>query len=182
MIELSTVENINSKEIWQIVNIVLYEPEIPYNTGNIGRTCMVSGTGLHLIKPLGFEITDKYIRRAGLDYWPRLHPHIHENYEDFREAAKGHRIWLATTKAHQVYSDVSFRMDDYIMFGPESRGIPEEILIDHEKDCIRIPMMENERSINLCNSVAIVLFEALRQNRFEGLERDGALHHLHWKD
>lgn len=164
-----------------MISIVLYQPEIPYNTGNIGRTCVVSGAGLHLIRPLGFSIEDKYIRRAGLDYWPRLDPVIHEDYGSFRKAAGDHRVYLATTKAHQVYTDVSFGPDDYIMFGPESRGIPEEILTDHEEDCIRIPMLEGERSINLCNSVAIVLYEALRQNHFPGLERKGELHRMHWR-
>ena len=130
-----------------MLNIVLYEPEIPYNTGNIGRTCVASGAGLHLIKPLGFQLTDKYIRRAGLDYWPRLHPAVHDDYTAFCRAAAGHRVWLATTKAHQIYTDVSFGPDDFIMFGPESRGIPEEILTAHEEDCIRIPMMAGERSI-----------------------------------
>ncbi len=164
-----------------MLNIVLYEPEIPYNTGNIGRTCVASGAGLHLIKPLGFQLTDKYIRRAGLDYWPRLHPAVHDDYTAFCRAAAGHRVWLATTKAHQIYTDVSFGPDDFIMFGPESRGIPEEILTAHEEDCIRIPMMAGERSLNLCNSAAIVLYEALRQNHFSGLELHGALHHLVWK-
>jgi tRNA (cytidine/uridine-2'-O-)-methyltransferase len=164
-----------------MLNIVLYEPEIPYNTGNIGRTCVASGAGLHLIRPLGFQLTDKYIRRAGLDYWPRLHPAVHDDYAAFRRAAAGRRVWLATTKAHQIYTDVSFGPDDFIMFGPESRGIPEEILTAHEADCIRIPMMAGERSLNLCNSAAIVLYEALRQNHFEGLELHGALHHLVWK-
>ena len=161
-----------------MLNIVLYEPEIPYNTGNIGRTCVASGAGLHLIKPLGFQLTDKYIRRAGLDYWPRLHPTVHEDYTAFCRAAAGHRVWLATTKAHQLYTDVSFEPDDFIMFGPESRGIPEEILTAHEEDCIRIPMMAGERSLNLCNSAAIVLYEALRpgtpwRSPSPGLENGG---------
>lgn len=158
-----------------MLNIVLYEPEIPYNTGNIGRTCVASGAGLHLIRPLGFQLTDKYIRRAGLDYWPRLHPAVHDDYAAFRRAAAGRRVWLATTKAHQIYTDVSFGPDDFIMFGPESRGIPEEILTAHEADCIRIPMMAGERSLNLCNSAAIVLYEALRQNHFDHMKLQGQL-------
>lgn len=164
-----------------MLNIVLYEPEIPYNTGNIGRTCMAAGARLHLIGPLGFSLSDKAIKRAGLDYWPRLDKKIYIDYQDFREQNPQTKVWLATTKAHQIYTDVKFNTDDFIMFGPESRGIPEEILVDHEEDCIRIPMMEEERSLNLCNSAAIVLYEALRQNDFPGMEKYGALHHLSWK-
>lgn len=165
-----------------MLNIVLYQPEIPYNTGNIGRTCVASGTALHLIRPLGFLLDDKYIRRAGLDYWPRLNPKTYASFEEVQKAAGKKRIWLATTKAHQVYTDVKFGPDDWIMFGPESRGIPEDILVEHEEDCIRIPMMEGERSLNLCNSVAIVLYEALRQNGFPGMQDFGQLHKLHWKE
>lgn len=167
-----------------MIHIALYEPEIPYNTGNIGRTCVAAGASLHLIKPLGFLISDRYIRRAGLDYWPRLDLHMYENFGQLqKEALAAHRrIWLATTKAHLVYTDAAFGPDDYIMFGPESRGIPEEILVEHEEDCIRIPMVEGERSLNLCNSAAIVLYEALRQNHFPGLMENGQLHRLHWRD
>ncbi|MDD6221859.1 MAG: tRNA (cytidine(34)-2'-O)-methyltransferase [Lachnospiraceae bacterium] len=165
-----------------MIHIVLYEPEIPYNTGNIGRTCVAAGASLHLIKPLGFLISDKYIRRAGLDYWPRLDLHMYEDFGQLQAEAGHRRIWLATTKAHQTYTDVAFGPDDYIMFGTESRGIPEEILVGHEEDCIRIPMMEGERSLNLCNSAAIVLYEALRQNHFPGMEQKGQLHRLHWRD
>jgi len=163
------------------MNIVLYEPEIPYNTGNIGRTCVAANTTLHLIKPLGFSLEQKEIHRAGLDYWPKLDLHVYENFEDFLQQNPGCRLWLATTKAHQVYTDVHYEMSDYIMFGPESRGIPEEILVEREKDCIRIPMFGDTRSLNLCNSAAIVLYEALRQNDFAGLEKKGALHRLQWK-
>ncbi|MDD6154803.1 MAG: tRNA (cytidine(34)-2'-O)-methyltransferase [Eubacteriales bacterium] len=165
-----------------MINIVMYQPEIPYNTGNIGRTCVASGSRLHLIRPLGFVLSDKYIKRAGMDYWPRLDMTVHDCYEDFRKSVGDKKVWLATTKAHQVYTDVEFGPDDYIMFGPESSGIPEQILVDHEEDCIRIPMMENERSLNLCNSVAIVLYEALRQNGWPGMEQFGELHKLHWKE
>lgn len=163
-------------------NIVLYEPEIPYNTGNIGRTCVATGSSLHLIEPLGFHISDKAVKRAGLDYWPRLDKHVYINYEDFLEKNPNAHIFYATTKAHQVYSDVRFSDGDFIMFGPESRGIPEEILVDHEETCIRIPMAEGERSLNLCNSAAIVLYEALRQNDFLSLEKNGELHNLTWKN
>ena len=182
------------------MNIVLYEPEIPYNTGNIGRTCVATNTSLHLIKPLGFSLDQKEIKRAGLDYWPKLDLHVYENFQDFLEKnpqvnmlgiagetgstgshAEAGKLWMATTKAHQVYSDVEIGVDDYIMFGPESRGIPEEMLVDYEDTCIRIPMYGDTRSLNLCNSVAVVLYEAFRQNHFEGLNEAGELHRLHWK-
>lgn len=212
------------------MHIVLHEPEIPGNTGNIGRSCAATNTSLHLIEPLGFDITEKELRRAGLDYWAQLDVHRYRDYEDFllenfgetkeenREAsltaapgaedlpeapaesasemssekasenpASGRsgrppRLWYATTKAKRLYCDVEFGPDDYIMFGKESAGIPEEILVDHEESCIRIPMDFGIRSLNLSNAVAIVLFEALRQNRFPGLELEGELHRLHWKN
>lgn len=163
------------------MNIVLYEPEKPANTGNIGRTCVVTGSSLHIIGPLTFQISDKAARRAGMDYWPRLDLHYYIDYQDFCEKNPGIHIYYSTTKAHQLYTDVAYAPDDFIMFGPESRGIPEEILVDHEDDCVRIPMRENERSLNLADSTAIVLYEALRQNSFAGLEKYGQLHHLHWK-
>lgn len=163
------------------MNIVLYEPEIPYNTGNIGRTCVAANAKLHLIRPLGFSLEQKEIRRAGLDYWPKLDLAVYDDYADFVRKNPSAKIWYATTKAHQIYTEVSYKPDDFIMFGPESRGIPEEILVDHEDTCIRIPMYEDTRSLNLCNSAAIVLYEALRQNQFEGLRLHGALHKLSWK-
>ena len=163
------------------MHIVLHEPEIPGNTGNIGRSCVVTGTSLHLIEPLGFEISEKQIRRSGLDYWKDLDVHTYPDYETFLEQNKGAVIWYATTNAHQTYTDVSFGPDDYILFGKESAGIPEEILVENEAHCIRIPMLEGYRSLNLSNSVAIVLYEALRQNNFASLQRDGELHRLHWK-
>ena len=164
-----------------MINIVLYEPEIPFNTGNIGRTCVATGSRLHLIKPLGFSLDAKEIKRAGLDYWPRLDYRVYENFEEFLEKNSNPKIWMATTKAHKVYSDVSYGADDYIMFGPESRGIPEEILVKREEECVRLPMLAEERSINLCNSVSIFLYEALRQNDFPGLEKYGELHRLEWE-
>lgn len=162
--------------------IILHEPEIPFNTGNIGRTCLNAGASLHLIEPLGFFLDDKHLKRAGMDYWDQVDVTRYVNYEDFLEKHPGAKIWYATTKAHQCYSDVKFGPDDFIMFGKESGGIPEEILVDHEDTCIRIPMMENCRSLNLCNSVAIVLYEALRQNGFPGLEQNGNLHRMSWKE
>ncbi len=185
------------------IQIVLHEPEIPANTGNIGRTCVATGGGLHLIDPLGFSLSEKAIKRAGMDYWQHLDLHRHVNYAAFREYFAQYReqleaetkvetderknlavpkVWFATTKAHKVYTDVTFGPNDFIMFGKESAGIPEEILVDHEDSCIRIPMGHDIRSLNLSNSVAIVLYEALRQNAFLDLEGEGHLHRLHWHD
>ncbi|MBO4266854.1 MAG: tRNA (cytidine(34)-2'-O)-methyltransferase [Lachnospiraceae bacterium] len=169
------------------MNIVLHEPEIPANTGNIGRTCVATGTTLHLIEPLGFKVDEKNLKRAGLDYWPKLDVKIHKNYEAFLDAAgcepsKQPRIWYATTKAKRTYTEVSFGPDDYIMFGKESAGIPEEILVANEPYCIRIPMLADIRSLNLSNSVAIVLYEALRRQGFAGLQEAGELHRLSWKN
>ena len=207
------------------MNIVLHEPGIALNTGNIGRTCVASGTSLHLIRPYGFRINEKEIARAGMDYWHRLVLHEYTDYEDFcarnfpvralpvpgsslqagptvqadptvqagstvqvsssqntlPASAGPARVWYATTKAHNTYADVQFGPDDFIMFGNESRGIPEEILAEHPESCIRIPMAEGERSLNLANSVAIVLYEALRQQGFPGLATKGELHRLTWK-
>ena len=166
------------------MNIVLYQPEIPANTGNIGRTCVATGSVLHLIEPLGFQMGEKEIRRAGLDYWHKLDVRRYVNYEEFLEKNIVNnpeaKLWMATTKAKHVYSEVSFGPNDYIMFGKESAGIPEEILVENEEHCIRIPMLDEIRSLNLSNSVAVVLYEALRQNRFEGMLMEGELHRLHW--
>ncbi|MBO6165138.1 MAG: tRNA (cytidine(34)-2'-O)-methyltransferase [Eubacterium sp.] len=168
-----------------MINIVLHEPEMPANTGNIGRTCVATGSSLHLIEPLGFRINDKMLERAGLDYWPRLDVHYYNDINHFYENI-GHnesnapRIFYATTKARQTYADVEYRDGDFIMFGKESAGIPEEILVEHPEECIRIPMLPGERSLNLSNSVAIVVYEALRQLKFPGLEDRGELHRLHW--
>lgn len=164
------------------MNIVLFQPEIPANTGNIGRTCVATDTKLHLIEPLGFRLNEKEIKRAGMDYWEHLDVTRYVNFEEFLEKNPGAKIWMATTKAKHVYTDVSYGPDDYIMFGKESAGIPEEILVEHEETCIRIPMLEKIRSLNLANSVAIVLYEALRQNEFSHMQLQGELHRLHWKD
>ena len=163
------------------MNIVLLEPEIPENTGNIGRTCVATGTRLHLIEPLGFRLDEKSIKRAGLDYWPKLDVCRYINYSEFIGINRPKRVFMATTKAHTVYSDVSFEPDDYIMFGKESAGIPEELLVENESTCIRIPMQKDIRSLNLSNAVAIVLYEALRQLGFDGLEETGELHRLNWR-
>jgi tRNA (cytidine/uridine-2'-O-)-methyltransferase len=151
------------------MNIVLFEPEIPANTGNIGRTCVATGTKLHLIEPLGFRLNEKEIKRAGMDYWQDLDVTVYDNYEDFLTRNPGARIYMATTKAVNVYTEVSYEPDCYIMFGKESAGIPEEILLQNKDNSIRIPMIGEIRSLNLANSVAVVLYEALRQNQFEGM-------------
>lgn len=164
-----------------MLNIVLYEPEIPANTGNIGRTCVATGTRLHLIEPLGFKLNEKSLKRAGMDYWNDLDVTTYIDYQDFLEKNSGAKIYMATTKAHKVYTEVDYEPDCYIMFGKESAGIPEEILVEHEEDCMRIPMNGDIRSLNLGNSVAIVLYEALRQNGFAGMNLSGELHELHWK-
>ncbi len=162
------------------MHIILHQPEIPENTGKIGRTCVARGTSLHLIEPLGFRLDEKSIRRAGMDYWEHLDVTRYMNYEEFKQMHPQARIWMATTKARQVYSDVTFAPDDYIMFGKESAGIPEEILVENEEMCIRIPMLEQIRSLNLSNSVAVVLYEALRQNRFREMQTQGELRRLQW--
>ena len=167
-----------------MLNIVLHEPEMPANTGNIGRTCVATGTRLHLIEPLGFKINEKQLKRAGREYWDKLDVTVYDNYQDFLDKnpdAIGN-TFMATTKAHQVHSEVSYPKDCYIMFGKESAGIPEEILVDNEDHCVRIPMLPDIRSLNLSNSVAVVLYEALRQQNFEQMQLSGQLHHLHWKD
>jgi len=164
------------------MNIILHQPEIPYNTGNIGRTCVATGTKLHLIEPLGFRLNDQAIKRAGMDYWKDLQVTRYINYEDFLEKNPNAKVFMATTKAHHVYTEVTYGPDDFIMFGKESGGIPEEILVENEATCIRIPMCNEIRSLNLSNSVAIVLYEALRQNNFQDMQGDGELHRLQWKE
>lgn len=162
------------------LNIVLYEPEIPANTGNIGRTCVATGTRLHLIEPLGFLLTEKALRRAGMDYWPQLDVTRYLNYEDFLAKNRGAKIYMASTKARKVYTEVAYEPDCYIMFGKESAGIPEEILKEHPDTAVRIPMVGETRSLNLGNSVAIVLYEALRQNGFGQMKLQGSLTKYEW--
>ena len=163
------------------MNIVLHQPEIPGNTGNIGRTCVATGTSLHLIEPLGFRLDEKSLKRAGMDYWPLLDVHRYMNFQEFQAQNPGVKLWMATTKARRTYTQVSYGPDDFIMFGKESAGIPEEILVEYEETCIRIPMLESIRSLNLSNSAAIILYEALRQNQFANLQQEGQLHRLSWK-
>ena len=162
------------------LNIILFEPEIPANTGNIGRTCVATGTRLHLIEPLGFRLNEKSIKRAGMDYWEHLDVTRYINFEDFLEKNPGAKIYMATTKGQHVYSDVNYEPDCYIMFGKESAGIPEEILVKHPDNCIRIPMLSEIRSLNLSNSVAVVLYEALRQNNFDHMKLEGQLTKYQW--
>ena len=162
------------------MNIVLLEPEIPANTGNIGRTCVATGSALHLIEPLGFVLDEKHVRRAGMDYWYELELYRYVDFDDFLSKNKDARLIFASTKGTFCYSDFSFNANDFIVFGKESAGIPEEILKQNPETTIRIPMIGETRSLNLSNSVAIVLYEALRQTGFEGLKMQGELHRLKW--
>lgn len=164
------------------LNIVLHQPEIPQNTGNIGRTCVATGTRLHLIEPLGFLLNEKALKRAGMDYWQELDVTTYIDYEDFLNKNPGAKIYYATTKARQLYSEAAYEPDCYLMFGKESGGIPEEILKKHPDTCIRIPMLGDTRSLNLSNAAAIVLYEALRQNGFAGMKLQGELHRLSWEE
>ena len=165
-----------------MLNIVLHEPEIPANTGNIGRTCVATGTRLHLIEPLGFRLDEKSLKRAGMDYWTDRDVRTYIDFNDFMEKNPGAKIYMATTKAPNVYTEVNYEPDCYIMFGKESAGIPEEILVKHKEDSVRIPMIGDIRSLNLGNSVAVILYEALRQNHFEGMNLKGNLHRLSWEE
>ncbi len=157
------------------MNIVLVNPEIPQNTGNIARTCAATGAVLHLIRPLGFELTDRYLKRAGLDYWNLMEYYVYDNPEAFFQKHPGVRCHYATTKAPRGYHEAVYEDGDYLFFGCETRGLPENLLERAYDRCIRIPMRAEARSLNLSNSVAIVLYEALRQNGFSGLSKEGKL-------
>ncbi len=150
-------------------NIVLFEPEIPQNTGNISRTCACTGAALHIIKPMGFEITDKHLKRAGLDYWDKLKLTYYENLDEFFERTKGGRYFYLSKKASKRYTDAAFKDGDFLVFGKETKGLPEHVVFDNPDTALRIPMAKDLRSLNLSNTVALVLYEALRQNGFEGL-------------
>lgn len=154
------------------IHIVLVEPEIPPNTGNVARSCAATGAVLHLVKPLGFSIDDKSLKRAGLDYWQYVNLEVHESLDDFMEKYEGKRMYLATTKGGMVYTDAPFEDGDMILFGKETAGLPKDFIAEHEDTAIRIPMSEDTRlrSLNLSNSVNIILFEALRQIGFPGLK------------
>ena len=161
-------------------NIVLHQPEIPQNTGNIGRTCVATGSRLHIIRPMKFKINEKEVKRAGMDYWDKLDLTIYDSYEDFCEKNPGAIIYYASTKAQKKYTDVKYEDNCFIMFGRESGGIPEEILYANKENCIRIPMNEDIRSLNLSNSAAIVLYEALRQGDFKAMQTEGELTQFSW--
>ncbi len=157
-------------------NIVLVEPEIPQNTGNISRTCAATGSSLHLVRPLGFEITDKHLKRAGLDYWQYLDLHYYDSFEElFKKYYNGNNFYFMSTKGNLVYSDAKFKDGDFLVFGKESHGLPEPLLKEYYDKTLRIPMWQDLRSLNLSNSVAITLYEALRQNNFENLNPEGHL-------
>ena len=164
------------------MNIILLEPEIPANTGNIGRTCVATNTTLHLIEPMGFRLNEKQIRRAGLDYWKDLDLKVYDSYKDFLEKNSYPKIYMATTKAIKAYTDVRYEPDCYIMLGKESAGIPEELLLANKENCIRIPMVGDIRSLNLGNSAAIMIYEVLRQNNFGGMNTVGSLHKHDWTE
>ena len=165
-----------------MLNIVLVNPEIPQNTGNIARTCAATGAKLHLIKPLGFELSDKYLKRAGLDYWHLMTYEVHESWEDFLEKNPGAVLHFATTKAPKNYCEVSYGPDDYLVFGRETKGLDEALLSVNYDKCIRIPMRHDARSLNLSNSVAIVLYEALRQQDFKQMQIKGELRDYTWRE
>ena len=157
------------------LHIVLVHPEIPQNTGNIARTCAATGAVLHLVEPLGFSLDDRYLKRAGLDYWRLMELHVHPGLEEFFSAHAEARFFFASTKAPRSYAEARYRDGDFLVFGRETRGLPENLLEKRYEDCIRIPMRPEARSLNLANSAAVVLYEALRQLDFPGLKREGAL-------
>lgn len=163
-------------------NIVLVEPEIPQNTGNIARTCAATGCVLHLVKPLGFEISDKYLKRAGLDYWQFVDVKLWENLEELAAAYPDGSFYYFTTKGRRRYDEVKLEKNCFLVFGKETKGLPEELLIKHPDECLRIPMLGDLRSLNLSNSVAIAVYEGLRQHCFEGFNQKGELHRLKWED
>lgn len=164
------------------INIVLVEPEIPQNTGNIARTCAATGASLHLVKPLGFEIDDRKLKRAGLDYWDKLDITYYENLDDFFAKNPDADFYCFTTKARHVYSDISYPKRVFLMFGKETKGLPEELLFANPDRCVRIPMRDTLRSLNLSNSAAIAVYEVFRQRVFEGLRPDGELTKYRWED
>ena len=163
------------------INIVMVEPEIPQNTGNIARTCAATGARLHIVKPMGFNIDDKRLKRAGLDYWHYLDITYYENLEDFFSKNEG-AFFYFTTKGRKAHSDVSYTDNCYLLFGKETKGLPEELLIKNPERCVRIPMQGEIRSLNLSNSVAIAVYEALRQWNYPTLENFGQLHNYKWED
>ena len=158
-----------------MLNIVLVEPEIPQNCGNIARTCAATKSRLHLIRPLGFDISEKAVRRAGLDYWNLVEVIDYENLADFFARNQVERMWCLSTKAPRCYTEATFRDGDYLFFGKETKGLPEAFLEEHRESCVKIPMLEDARSLNLSNAVAITVYEALRQMDFPGLKDYGKM-------
>ncbi len=161
-------------------NIVLVEPEIPQNTGNIVRTCAATGCRLHLVRPLGFEVTDKYLKRAGLDYWKDAEIFYYDCFEELKQKFRDAQFYYFTTKGLNVYSDAKLKEGDFLVFGKETKGLPEELLADNRENCLRIPMIGETRSLNLSNSVAIAVYEGLRQLGFKNFKTEGQLHNLKW--
>ncbi|MBQ7646651.1 MAG: tRNA (uridine(34)/cytosine(34)/5-carboxymethylaminomethyluridine(34)-2'-O)-methyltransferase TrmL [Clostridia bacterium] len=159
------------------LNIVLHEPEIPQNTGNISRTCAATGASLHLIEPLGFEITDRHLKRAGLDYWQYLDIHYYKNIQDFfsKNTDSENSFWFFTTKGKKIYTEPEYKGNVFLFFGKETKGLPEELLYENYDKCVRIPMLDGLRSLNLSNSVAIAVYEVLRQQSFCDLLTEGKL-------
>ncbi len=161
-------------------NIVLVEPEIPQNTGNIVRTCAATGCRLHLVRPLGFEVTDKYLKRAGLDYWKDAEIFYYDSFAEVKQKFPAAKFWYFTTKGLNIYSDAQIGEGDFFVFGKESKGLDEELLKENRQSCLRIPMIRDTRSLNLSNSVAIAVYEGLRQHSFKGFKTAGELHNLKW--
>ena len=161
-------------------HVVLVEPEIPQNTGNIARTCAATGCTLHLVEPLGFQIDDKHVRRAGLDYWGLVNVEVHQSFDEVLKALEGARFHYFTTKAKRRYDEAEYREGDVLVFGKETKGLPEELLVARPDECVRIPMIGEARSLNLSNAAAVAVYEGLRQNNFPDLLIEGKLHRLKW--
>ena len=161
-------------------HVVLVEPEIPQNTGNIARTCAATGCTLHLVEPLGFQIDDKHVRRAGLDYWGLVNVEVHKSFDEVLKALEGSRFHYFTTKAKRRYDEAEYREGDVLVFGKETKGLPEELLVTRPDECVRIPMIGEARSLNLSNAAAVAVYEGLRQNNFPDLLIEGRLHRLKW--
>ena len=163
-------------------HIVLVEPEIPQNAGNIARTCAATGCALHMIRPLGFEVSDKYLKRAGLDYWNLVDISYYDSFAELKARFPHATFYYFTTKARHRHSDVAFKDGDFLVFGKETKGLPEELLMQNEETCLRLPMRGEARSLNLSNSVAVAVYEALRQTDYEGLQEEGELYNHKWAD
>ena len=163
-------------------HVVLVEPEIPQNTGNIVRTCAATGCVLHLVRPLGFDVSEKAVKRARLDYWDKVTILYHDSFDEVLSAYPSASFWYFTTKGKQIYSDAPLKEGDFLVFGKETKGLPEELLVEHESECLRVPMLEHLRSLNLSNTVALAVYEGLRQNGFRNFQTKGELHRLHWKN